>query len=134
MNFYSLIIGLFSLLTLSAALANQDNDVDTTTTTNLKPTPTSVWTTQTVGGVTTVFQTVYSQSFMKTFVDANTDDVKSGAIGVGSASNTLGEIRSYQQTTIVEGAAGHAGVYSGAMGALALVLGLKDLTTREVQE
>ncbi|EGV62479.1 hypothetical protein PSN45_001243 [Yamadazyma tenuis] len=124
MNFTRLVLLLFSLFTTIAALADQGDGQATTN----KKTTTSVWTTITTKGKTTAFQTAYFQSFMSTYSEANTDDVKSGNIGLASSADTsLGGIRTYDQTTITSPNDGHsmeAGLFSGIVGLSVIILGL----------
>ncbi|KAK6453678.1 Pga1 GPI-anchored protein [Scheffersomyces xylosifermentans] len=126
MRLFQALLTVFSLVSLAAALANQDDNIPTTTT-NTKPSPTTVWVTTTIDGKLTTAPSFYSQSFMTTYNSANQDDVKSGDIGMGSLSS-VGGIRSYAQTTITNnGAPGdmsHSSLYGGLFGVLVLIAGV----------
>ncbi|KAI5957306.1 hypothetical protein KGF54_000234 [Candida jiufengensis] len=92
---------------------------------------TIVWITTTISGQLTTASTLYSQSFMSTYSEANNDGVSSGAVGLGSISGSIGSHRSYDQTTI--SSKGEAinefmnlsyNIYGGILGGLLLLLGL----------
>lgn len=87
-------------------------------------TTTLVWVTVTKAGVLTTMQTPFKQEFMSTYTTAETSDVKSGQIGLGSLSGHVGDIRTYERTTISanEGIL-NAGSTSVLMG-IAVVLGM----------
>ncbi|CAI5756287.1 unnamed protein product [Candida verbasci] len=124
---------IFYIISLVYSLAMQDDGDDNTDTTNTSQTPTSVWVTTTIGGSSLVIQTTYQQSFMSSYTEANTEDVKQGSVGLGSLSNvdSVGSIRSYSQTTISsQGDAAQqwlgssSSIYTGIFGGLFIILGL----------
>ncbi|KAG7663708.1 uncharacterized protein J8A68_002760 [[Candida] subhashii] len=123
MKLYQLVIILSSLLSLSIALADQDDGGDATTT---KVLPTIVWVTTTIDGAVQTVSLTYSQSFMTEAADGNTA-VPSGEIGMGTLSGSVGGIRSYDQTTITnvnQGGGSGINIYTGVIGGLFMVLGL----------
>lgn len=82
-----------------------------------------VWVTITTAGQVVTTQTTYQQLFKSTFTTADTETVKSGAIGLGSISGRVGEVRSYERKT--ESAnEGIAAASSGLLVGLAVVLGM----------
>ena len=96
--------------------------------TTTKASSTTVWITTTVKGEKTTMQTAYEQSFMKTYSTADDGDVKSGGIGLGSLSGNVGDMRSYEHTTVgqTNGAVGifkSENIYSGIAGISFLFLG-----------
>lgn len=90
---------------------------------------TTIWKTITTNGNTAVVKTKFSQLFMKTYQpdDVKTDDVKSGNVGLGSISGKVGDVRSYEHTTITQSNGGltQASLVSGGiLGILGFLLGL----------
>lgn len=87
-------------------------------------TTTLVWITTTVSGKLATIETAYKQEFKSTYTSAETTDVKSGEVGLGTLSGNVGEVRSYERTTISanEGIL-NAGSTSVLMG-MAVVLGM----------
>lgn len=94
-----------------------------------KASSTTIWITTTVKGERTTMQTAYKQSFKKTYsTAADEGDVKSGGIGLGSLSGNIGDVRSYEHTTVgqTNGAVGvfkSENIYSGIAGVSFLLLG-----------
>lgn len=125
--FLSLALALLSMVALVAALANPHTEVakrdDTTTTTSsLSKSDTIVWVTITTNGNIATVKSVWSQEFMTTYTEA-TVSASSGDIGMGSLSGSAGSVRSYEHTTITNGAAGPAYV-GGAVGVALVALGM----------
>lgn len=118
-------IGLLAFLSAVYALADQNNGQNDQGKTLTK---TTVWITKTVAGKVTTSPLVYKQSFKTTYTDAKTEKVKSGKIGIGSQTGSVGHVRTYQQTTILNSNAGadlYPNIYSGTGGAvLALIAAL----------
>lgn len=91
---------------------------------------TIVWVTTTINGKLTTASTTFSQTFMSTHTEANSDDVKSGTVGMGSLSGSVGGVRSYDKTTISSSAAADGAVYqahniyAGFAGGFVVLLGL----------
>ncbi|KAL7666359.1 Eukaryotic translation initiation factor 4E [[Candida] zeylanoides] len=112
MKVVSYVIALLSLAVFAAALAGEDPDVETPTTTPKTP----IWVTITTNGQVATVKSLYKQSFMPTYTEAVTTAVKSGEIGMGSASGTVGGIRTYSHKTVSGAANGLRCVYSGLLG------------------
>lgn len=93
---------------------------DDNTVTTLSAKPTTVWVTITTNGVVITTSSLWTQSFMTTFTNT-VSGVLTGAVGLGTLSGSVGDIRSYSQTTVNEG---RTLVYSGMFGLFALVVGL----------
>lgn len=97
--------------------------------TTTKASSTTIWITTTVKGEKTAMQTPYEQSFKTTYsTAADEGDVKSGGIGLGSVSGNVGDVRSYEHTTVgqTNGAVGvfkSENLYSGIAGVSFLLLG-----------
>ncbi|KAI5961895.1 uncharacterized protein KGF55_003866 [Candida pseudojiufengensis] len=91
---------------------------------------TIVWITTTISGQLTTVSVLYTQSFMSTYSEAQTEGISSGNVGLGSISGSIGSHRSYDQTTI--SSKGDAinefmrsyNVYGGLLGGIVLILGL----------
>ncbi|WEJ94071.1 killer toxin resistant protein [Yamadazyma tenuis] len=66
---------------------------DATTTTN-----TLVWATGTISGKLTTYQSIYRQKFTSMYEEVSSP--VSGSMGLGSLSGQVGQIRTYDQTTI----------------------------------
>ncbi|PSK38599.1 hypothetical protein C7M61_002534 [Candidozyma pseudohaemuli] len=111
---------LYFLSLLSLALAFDFPDflkrADTETTTS----NTIVYVTLTTGGKVITTSTAYKQSFMTTYSDT-TSSVAAGSVGVGLQTGEVGNVRSYEQTTISNN--GQAGAYAGFVGWAAIALG-----------
>ncbi|KAK6461316.1 hypothetical protein DFJ63DRAFT_315118 [Scheffersomyces coipomensis] len=121
MRLYQLILSLISYLVIVSALADQDDDPETSS--GPAP-PTTVWITITTDGHPVTIQSLYSQVFMATYTSAITTGVQSGDAGLGSIVGSVGEIRTYDQTTI-SNAGGHVyqtAIYSGLLGSVVLLL------------
>lgn len=118
MKVVSYVIALLSLAVFAAALAGEDPDVETPTTTPKTP----IWVTITTNGQVATVKSLFEQSFMSTHTEAVTTAVKSGEIGMGSASGTVGGIRTYLHKTVSGAANGLRCVYSGLLG-FVVVLG-----------
>lgn len=117
------IVCLLSYVCCINGLAGQGDGDDKKTTTSA----TSVWVTITSDGELVTVQTKFSQSFMTTHSTANLDSVESGNVGLGSSQTggSVGDIRSYERTTISNTNGGNTvGVYSGMVGVIAVGLGL----------
>lgn len=119
MRLINYFIGLLSIFAIVAAAKREDKKKTTS--------PTPVWITVTKGGVVTKISTDYKQSFLPTHASAN-DDFKSGGIGLGSQTGTVGKIRSYKETTIGQsnaaaGLVNSENIYSGIAGISFLLFG-----------
>lgn len=117
MRFFKYLFGFISMLTLILA-------ADKTT----KKSSTTVWVTTTIKGEKTTMQTIYEQSFKSTYATADEGDVKSGQIGLGSISGNVGDVRSYEHTTVGQSNAAvglfkSENIYSGIAGVSFLLLG-----------
>lgn len=103
---FSLLSSLFLLLLASFAHAQVYVSVPrthpTTTPTYPAPYPTSVWATGVVGGVTTVTLSPYTQTFSPMYSTIATP--KSGSIGLGTISGTVGVVQPITYITISESA------------------------------
>lgn len=131
---FSLFITLAFVLRLAAALEfnlakdffhlkRADNTATTTTLTSLSSlSETTVWVTVTTNGGLATVKTVFTQLFMTTFT-TETATPSSGELGLGSLSGSVGGVRSYEQTTITNGANQNL-IYGGAAGAIMVVLGM----------
>lgn len=126
MKITGLLLLIFCYMTCVIAPAGQNQndqgDKDTTS-------ATTIWKTITTNGNTAVVKTKFSQLFMKTYEpdDVKTDDVKSGNVGLGSISGNVGDVRSYEHTTITQSNGGltQASLVSGGiLGILGFLLGL----------
>lgn len=134
---FSLLFTVFSLWAVAAALdfnlardffhiKRADTTTATTTTSSsLSKSYTTVWVTITTNGALATVKTIYSQSFMTTYSSA-TGTVSSGLEGLGTISGSVGDIRTYSQTTITNGGArnNEVAAYGGAAGAVLMVLGM----------
>lgn len=105
-----------SLLSLALAFDFPDflKRADTTTSNTI------VYVTLTTGGKVITTSTAYSQSFMTTYSDT-TASVPAGSAGMGLQTGEVGNVRSYEQTTISNN--GQAGAYAGFVGWAAIALG-----------
>lgn len=123
MRFFHSLLALLSIVSLTLALAKQDDGGDTTTkTTQL----TTVWVTLTTNGKVTTSASLYSQLFTIAYSEA-TAEAASGSEGLGSLSGSVGGVRTYEQTTITSkgGAGDYLGTGAGAVtNALALIAGV----------
>lgn len=135
---FSLLFTVLSLWSVAAALdfnlardffhikrADTTTATTTTTSSSLSKSYTTVWVTITTNGALATVKTIYSQTFMTTYSSA-TGTVSSGQEGLGTISGSVGEIRTYSQTTITNGGArnNEMAAYGGAAGALLMVLGM----------
>lgn len=136
---FSLLVTLLSVFSVAAAfdfnlardffyLKRDDTTTDTTATTtlsSLSKSDTTVWVTITTNGVLATVKTIYSQSFMSTFTTV-TASASSGEIGLGSLSGSVGDVRTYSETTVTNAGARNndAVMYGGAAGAVLMVLGM----------
>lgn len=105
---------LTALFALALGLGHQDDGNDGTTSTS--STSTIVYTTITTNGQVATVPYNWIQSFMTTYSDT-TSSVAAGSVGIGSMSGSVGQVRTYLQTTITNAAAG-----AGATGLLAILL------------
>lgn len=122
MQLNRLFLIIFTLLATVKALADQGDKEDTT-----KQTATTIWVTLTTKGSVVTVPTTYLQSFKSR--EDNTDDFKSGLIGLGSKGDqSVGQIRTYAKTTVSNPNAGNSvngvQVYSGLLGFVAIAIGL----------
>lgn len=120
MRLLSYLLGLLSLITFVAALADQNGDAGTTQTTSTART--TVWVTITTNGALATVQTIYSQLFMSTYTNEVSSYVQQGSIGLGSLSGTVGGTRTYTSSTI-NGGEQVSPYSSGLVGALFVLLG-----------
>lgn len=97
-------------------------DDPATTTATLSQSDTTVWVTITTNGALATVKSIWTQNFMTTFT-TETATPSAGDVGIGSISGTVGGVRSYDQTTISNGANKNM-MYGGAAGALMVVFGL----------
>lgn len=113
-------MNLFYLLTLVSLAAAVElpnflkRDDKKTTTSN-----TIVYVTITSKGKVITTSTPYSQSFMTTYTDA-TASAPAGSAGLGLQTGEVGNVRSYEQTTISDN--GQSGVYAGVLGWAAIAV------------
>ncbi|CCG22894.1 Pga1 GPI-anchored protein [Candida orthopsilosis Co 90-125] len=128
MHLLRTLLYLFHFVLMANGLANQGAGGgaggDAKTSSN-----TIVWITTTIDGKLTTASTTFSQTFMSTYTEANSDDVESGTVGMGSLSGSVGTHRSYDQTTISNAAPDGAAyvpynLYAGFVGGIAVLLGL----------
>ena len=111
-------LAILTLVSTIYALADQNNGQNDQGKTLTK---TTVWVTKTANGKLTTLPLVYQQSFKTTYTEAGNSDVKSGGVGLGSPTGNVGEVRSYERTTILNTNAGNEitpNIYSGFAGAL----------------
>jgi len=122
------LLSLFLFVLMTHGLANQGAGGgaggDAKTSSN-----TIVWVTTTIDGKLTTASTTFSQTFMSTYTEANSNDVESGTVGMGSLSGSVGNVKSYDKTTISNAAPDGAAympynVYAGFVGGVAVLLGL----------
>lgn len=116
MNFISLLFQLLLLVTFCMALGNQDDGA------GAKASSTSVtiaWITVTTNGVVNTVQTTYVQTFPSRYSEP-TSAVQAGSIGMGTNTAQVGQVRTYSQTTISNGA---AVIGTSFFGTLCLILG-----------
>lgn len=99
----SLFYILVFLQVVMGATVSVSTSSTSTTSSKSSTEPTLVWVTGTTKGIVTVTQSPYTQKFAKMF--SATDDAKSGGIGLGTLSGTVGDIRTYTQVTVSEGGA-----------------------------
>lgn len=105
-----------TLLTICTAMVVAATTSATTTT--------LVWVTVTQSGKLATIQTAFKQEFKSTYTSAETSDVKSGEVGLGTLSGNIGEVRSYERTTIsANDGILNAGSTSALMG-MAVFLGM----------
>ncbi|KAI5961378.1 KRE1 [Candida pseudojiufengensis] len=114
-----IILAFIFLISFSKA-ETTETDTDTTTSKS-SVSPTLVWVTGTDSlGITRTTQSPYSQSFMTTYTE-NQLSISSGSIGLGSLvtaandesiSHKIGEIRSYDMTTISQGSGSNLKILS----------------------
>ncbi|CAK7895777.1 predicted GPI-anchored protein 1 [[Candida] anglica] len=123
MKIISCFFSVFTFLSCVAALAMQQDEGDTTTNTSLEPT--TVWVTITTDGKLATVKTLYKQSFGPSYSDPITTDLKSGNIGLGAISGTVGDFKTYQQTTVKNGqnSLTMTNIYAGLAGISFLVIG-----------
>ncbi|CUM65536.1 uncharacterized protein PRCAT00003182001 [Priceomyces carsonii] len=127
MKLLYLFAGFLSIIGMAAALGqgglggNQGGGGKTETSVSA----TSVWITITTDGNPVTVKSIYKQTFMKTYSAAETSDVKSGNVGLGTIDGSVGKVRSYDQVTILSSAeaCGHNNAYAGLIGSLFLILG-----------
>lgn len=82
---------------------------------------TTIWVTITTDGAPVVVQTTYIQSFNDVYTEADTESLKSGTVGLGSVSGSVGGVRTYDKTTISNtNGAGRL----GSVGLLSILLGM----------
>jgi hypothetical protein len=111
-------LAILTLVSTIYALADQNNGQNDQGKTLTK---TTVWVTKTANGKLTTLPLVYEQSFKTTYTEAENSGVKSGAVGLGSQSGNVGQVRSYDRTTILNTNAGvekTPNLYSGFAGAM----------------
>lgn len=101
---------------------NTATNTQTTTTLSLSQSDTTVWVTITTNGALATVKSIWSQNFMSTFT-TDTATPSSGNVGMGTISGSVGGVRSYDQTTISNGANKNL-MYGGAAGAFMVVFGL----------
>ncbi|CAH6720840.1 predicted GPI-anchored protein 1 [[Candida] jaroonii] len=112
------LLGVFYIFTLILGIQALADQGDGKTTSK---SATTIWVTITTDGAPVVVQTTYSQSFDQAYTEADTETVKSGTVGLGSASGSVGGIRSYDKTTISN--TNGAGKLGG-IGLLSIMLGM----------
>lgn len=121
MRFFHSLLALFSVISLTLGLANQDDGGATTT----SKVVTTVWVTLTTKGKLTTMASLYSQTFTIGYTEA-TADAASGSMGLGSIQGSVGGVRTYDQTTITSNGAGNSNpdVLSSVSQAIALIVGV----------
>lgn len=106
-----------TLISLAVAMELPDflkREDKKTTTSN-----TIVYVTLTTKGKVITTSTAFSQSFMTTYSDA-TASAPAGSEGLGLQTGEVGNVRSYEQTTISDN--GQPGVYAGLLGWAAIAV------------
>ena len=100
-------MGLFYILVflqvVMGATVSVSSSSTSTTSSKSSVEPTLVWVTGTTNGKLSVTQSPYTQKFPKMF--STTADAKSGGVGMGTLSGTVGDIRTYTKVTVSEGGA-----------------------------
>lgn len=119
---FLLLVSLFSVV---MGLAQQNGAGGATTT---SVSATTVWITVTTNGGLATVKSLYKQSFMKTYGEADVLAPPSGAVGLGSITGSVGEVRSYDRTTVSNSNAAvgifkPANAYAGLLGTLFLAVG-----------
>lgn len=119
LRIYQFVLFFLAFFGVAVGLGKQDGGEEDETTT-ASPSPTMVWVTTTVGGITTVVQATYTQTFAP--VPTEAPEVSLGKVGMGSLSGAVGTTRTYDTTTVSGGAAvaGVIGAGFVACGALFL--------------
>ncbi|SGZ57473.1 CIC11C00000005313 [Sungouiella intermedia] len=96
----------------------------TSTLSSLSKSDTTVWVTITTNGALATVKTIYTQSFMSTYI-TEVDAPSSGNVGMGSISGNVGSLKEYSKTTITNGGNGNRNfAYGGAAGALLVAVGM----------
>lgn len=91
----------FALISLASAQVYQSRSHPVETTTIIySPYPTSVWATGTVGGLQTVTKSVFTQKFTPMYSTVAVP--KSGSIGLGTHSGTVGTVKPIKYMTYSE--------------------------------
>jgi len=91
---------------------------------SLSKSDTTVWVTITTSGALATVKTIYTQSFMSTYI-TEVDAPSSGNVGMGSISGNVGSLKEYSKTTITNGGNGNRNfAYGGAAGALLVAVGM----------
>lgn len=94
----------------------------TSTLSSLSKSDTTVWVTITTNGALATVKTIYTQSFMSTYI-TEVDAPSSGNVGMGSISGNVGSLKEYSKTTITNGGNRNF-AYGGAAGALLVAVGM----------
>lgn len=107
-HFIAWLVATFGMV--SAATTSSSSSTSTTSTVK----PTSVWVTGTdANGVLKTTQSRFEQT--QFVVETSTTAVPSGAIGLGSVSGTVGQVRSYEQVTVSAGGSFAYGAVPGGL-------------------
>lgn len=118
-SLWILLLSLFAVVSAFDLFKRADPTTTESTSVATTTLATTVYVTITTNGALATVKSTWVQTFMTTYT-VTTGGVSAGSVGMGTLSGSVGDVRTYSQTTVN---AGNKNAYSGVVGGAFLLLG-----------